>query len=138
MQLKYATELNRFPNCPPDNATPCDRQAFRFVHSELSDIRNFLPVAKLTPQRRLRPDMRCVSLALSFWATKDQAVAAHRSFREQFQNFEETAGGYLASGVLRHEDGRAGPDRRDGHFSFFESSTANFGPDRFSVVQELS
>lgn len=137
MQLKYAAELARFPKCPPDSAVCCERTAFRFVHSDINDHRNFLPVAKITPQRRLRPEMRCAAHGLSFWATKDQALAAHRSFREQFPNFEATAGSHLASGILREADGRACPVRHDGHFTFFEFATSALGPGTFAIDQKF-
>ena len=138
IQLKYAADLARFPGCPPDTAVGCQRLAFRYVHSDISDSRNFLPASKLNPQRQLLGKTRCIGMALSFWTTKEQALAAYNSYREKFQNFEKTAGDHVASGDITFNDGIACPVREDGHFSFFESCSANFGHLRFTIVQKLT
>ena len=46
MELKDASELGRYQNCPPRDLSACScRTAFRFVHAELKDDRNYLPSA---------------------------------------------------------------------------------------------
>lgn len=136
MQLKYADDLRKYQNCPPADAVPHLQEAFRYVHAALDDKRNFLPVSRLTPRRKLRLNEQCVSFALSMYETREQAVKKYAYLRNQHENFQKTAGSHLARGVLMEEDGRGCHYRSDGHFSFFEASTADLAL-RFTIMEKL-
>ena len=126
MQLKYAADLQRYRDCPPVAAAPCTREAFRFVHADIDDPRNFLTPAGLSPRRDFRPGQRCVSHALSFWASNEQAVAYFSHKQDENPNFNKTIGTHLARGTLSESAGIACPPRQNGHFSFFEAANADF------------
>ena len=71
MDFKYQRELARFVECPPPNAEPCERDAFRFVF-EVVDDRSFVPVAKLNPSRQFENEHECcMAHALSMFATQE-------------------------------------------------------------------
>jgi len=71
------------------------------------------------------------------WATQGQAESAYATFLSGFPNFDKTSGTHLASGRLVASDGRAGGERSDGHFSFFESASADLEA-KFSVLHKLA
>lgn len=140
LELKYATDLRQIPECPPSAAVPCVRKAFRFVHEDVSDCRNFSPVAKINPRRILqgsKPHGRCIAFALSFYASKEQAITAFNNMLARQQNFWKTVGDRLATGQLSGGDGVALGVSNDGHFSFFESLSADFSSSRFTVIERL-
>lgn len=133
MKLKYASELGRYQNCPPDSATPKKTTVFRFVHADLDDERNFLPVAKLWPARRLKNHQLCKSLALSVFTSEEAAV---RFFQAASPRIQKTVGTHLAQGDIGQEDGRMTPPERNGHMSLYEADGVEI-VDRFSIVTEL-
>ena len=135
MQLKYADDLGKHQNCPPSTAIPHAKEAFRFVFATIEDGRNFLPVAKLTPQRKLRPQDHCVAHALSMYVTRQQAIDRYRFLSSGHENFYKTAGDHLARGVMCADDGHGCHYHSNGHFSFFESETANLST-KFSVLEK--
>lgn len=137
MTWKYADDLGRYNNCPPENAVPHCREAYRFVHEDIGDHRNFKPCSKLKPRRALSAHDPCVSFALSLYLTKEQAAARYEFLREEHPNFPKTAGTHLARGILCDEDGRACHFSSNGHFSFFESPSANLAA-KFTIVEALS
>jgi hypothetical protein len=137
MVLKYAAELGRYPNCPPTDASPCTKVAFRFVHSEAEDRRNFLCPAKINPRRQFSPDKRCDALALSLFSTREKATKFYQDLRRSNPNIYKLIGSCLSSGQLELTDGVATVERTDGHFSLWESADANLVT-RFKVVEGWS
>jgi hypothetical protein len=122
MPLKYADDLSRISDCPPPSAATCERAAFRFVHADPKDPRNFLPVSKLTPQRKFEDDdIRCLSHALSLFDSREHAAAFYKRKKTKYRNFHKTIGTHIAKGALTHGDGVSTVPRWDGHFDFFEA-----------------
>ena len=137
MGWKYADELSSLGDCPPGTARPCERDAYRFVFAEIDDARNYLPVAKLNPYRRLDSvDEHCHALALSFFATKAQAELRYRQLAKRNKKIGKTLGTHLAQCRLTHADGAATPVANSGHFDLFESNTVELAG-RFSVVEAI-
>lgn len=136
MQWKYATDLGRHPGCPPATTAPHIGPAFRFVHFDMSDSRNFLPAVKINPRRKLRQHEQCFGLSLSLYKTRDQAVARYRYLHDQHENFHKTAGDSLATGTLDAADGHGCNYNTNGHFEFFESDTSDL-PSKFTFLEKL-
>jgi hypothetical protein len=136
MDFKYSAELAQYPNCPPKNAQQLCRPAFRFVHADLEDKRNFLPVAKLNPARVIPEHLLCESLALSMFASKESAERRYQSLRRQVKNIYKTIGTHLATCNLSEEDGISTIASETGHFSLFESKDINWEK-RFTIVGDL-
>ena len=140
VELKYAVDMRQIPECPPSAAVPCEREAFRFVHEDVLDTRNFNPVAKINPRRILqgsKPHAKCIAFALSFYASKEQAITAFKTMLARHQNFRNTVGDQLATGQLSRSDGVALGVSNDGHFSFFEFASVDFSTGRFNVIERL-
>ena len=136
MQWKYAADLSNHPECPPTTVRPHVGDAFRFVHSDLADERNFLPAAKLNPRRKLRPHEQCFGFSLSLYVTRDTAVKRFTYLHSLHENFPKTAGDSLATCTLCETDGRACNFNLNGHFEFFESDTSDLRP-MFSLVEKI-
>ena len=101
MVLRYAEELEKYSNCPPDPSVTRDNEAFRFVHEEIGNPRNFQCVARLSPRREFDTDaQRCDSWALSFFASHDKAMAFYQKLKRSMKNIERTIGTHLATGQI--------------------------------------
>lgn len=138
MQLKYHSEISQHQNCPPREVEQQGRLAFRFVHSSISDPRNFLPVAKLQPNRAFNhPAARCDALSLSMFSSEQSAVSFYQSLARGYPNVRKTIGSHLAAGTINEEDGWCTPDRHDGHFSFFEAQQVQL-VEQFRIVKALA
>ncbi len=79
----------------------------------------------------------CTAVALSFYASKEQAITAFNTMLARQQNFWKTVGDQLATGQLSCGDGIALGVGNDGHFSFFESASSDFPSGRFTVIERL-
>ncbi len=138
MELRYAEKLKQYSDCPPVRTTVRDGEAFRFVHAAIENPRNFQCAATLSPSREFDTDARrCASWALSFFSSKEKAVAFYQKLKKTSPNIEKTVGTHLARGPVVPADGRVSVDRSDGHFSLWESNEANFS-DKFVIIQALS
>lgn len=122
LAMKYVDELGRYPDCPPGSVTPCaKRNAYRFIHESDRDPRNFLPVAKLSPNREFEDAaICCMSLSLSLFSSKEQDVAFYQKLKKRNKNIGKTLGTHIALVKLAEVDGMVTPDRDDSHFSLFE------------------
>jgi hypothetical protein len=137
MELKYLAELSRYPNCPPRSAKQRSRPAYRFVHEDIKDKRNFLPVIKLNPAREIPENMLCDCLALSMFESVDTAKKRFATLKKKVRNIHKTIGTHLATCNLVEEDGLSTVANDDGHFSLYESKSATAWETRFSVVGDL-
>ena len=137
MELKYQSDISSIPMCPPQDAIPRDLRAFRFVHSDIKDDRNFVVPAKLNPKRTF-PDYveQCAAYALSFFATQEAAEKRLRSLVKVSQNIKKRIGTHLAEGDLKSADGRTTSPSPSGHFDLFESKDLTLAA-RFQIVEEL-
>lgn len=139
MKLKYQADIVQVDQCPPKSAKPCDRVAYRFIHS-IADDDSFLPVAKISPGRinsSKTSEKKCSSLALSFYRSKKHAVDSHRYLSSAYKNFVKTAGDKIGEVQLKAKDGLATKPDHTGHFDLFEARGTSFGS-RVSVVEDLA
>ena len=135
--LKYADEMSLIPCCPPTSAAAIRNQVFRFFHEDTSDIRNYLPPAKLQPTRKWKNDEeRCDGLGLSMFFSLSKADAYFHDLRRVIPNIGKRIGLHVATGDIVEDDGKATPVDEAGHFSLFESSTCSFHG-RFQLVKAL-
>ena len=136
-RFKYGDELVKHPDCPPTTLCKCvTRRAFRFVHEDIKDSRNFLPPARVNPKRLFKPDERCDALALSMFCDEEKAVRFYDNLRKICKNIRNAIGSHLAGGQLKEADGMTTIDGEDGHFSLFESSAVDW-EGRFEIVKVL-
>lgn len=135
-KMKYGKELRRYENCPPGDAQPGSTQAFRFVHSDIADSRNFTPPAELQPNRTFRGRGLCLSWALSFFVNAEDAKKRFHALGQKHRNIHKAIGSCLAKGQLRDTDGRHTKPTRDGHFSLFESASASLAS-QFTITEDL-
>ena len=127
MQLKYADELGRYENCPPANVSPRSGEAFRFVHADAADTRNFMVVSRLNPARlpHLPDAVCCSSFALSLFSKKEKAIEFFGKLKNKNRNIHKSLGTHLATVTIDENDGHATADSVEGHFSLYESHSAD-------------
>src|SRR4051794_28790410 len=109
MDLKYSQELGQHQNCPPNIATPCRKIAFRFVHTNFEDSRNFLCPAKINPQRQFDARSKCDALSLSLFSSEENAKKFYEKLRRSNRNIGKTLGTCLALVCISDVDGLATP-----------------------------
>lgn len=136
--MKYQSDLCSVPDCPPTNAAPEDREAYRFVFDPICS-NSFIPQGKKKPSRvrgARNPEVKCSLLGLSFFASAEQAVERYNDLKATFQNIENSIGTHLAAGTLQQSFGVQTPVTEGGHFDLHESNGTNLPP-HFTVVQTL-
>jgi|GEM_PF-1180697 len=136
MEFKYAEEMVLVDNCPPSDAVARETEAFRFVHEEIGDGRNFLCVWKLNPARKLAEKERCSGLGLSFFISEECARKRYEHLSRSHRNIGKSLGTKLASGTLKNEDGRRSNPGSSGHFDFWEAVGVEFAS-RFVIIADL-
>lgn len=108
-------------DCPPGDAgAPRDGVAYRFVHAEQTDPRNFLPPAKLSPSRWINRAPECSDYALSMFLSVAQATRFYDELAQTYKKIRLTIGTHLAEVTLAATDGLATPADPDGHFDLHE------------------
>lgn len=137
MELKYHADISAIPLCPPSGVAERDQRAFRFVHSELNDARNFIVPAKLNPKRTFSDyEEQCAGYSLSFFSTKEAAIKRFLALAKVAPNIKKRIGTHVAEGDLKKSDGKSTPDSRSGHFDLFEAMGTTLAG-RFLIVEEL-
>lgn len=137
MELKYAQIINKIEDCPPIKAAPVSADGHRFVHSSITDQRNFLPAAMLNPRRKFKDSHECCSgMALSMFDTKERAKTRYSVLRRMIRSIHQTIGTHLAKGTLTSEDGIATSPTSGGHFDFHEFDGVDLST-KFQIVEEL-
>lgn len=137
MRYKNHDEMSEIESCPPFAVREANGTAYRFVHENLEDPRNFTCAKHLNPRRTFRTaDKQCSSLGLSMYITADAAERAWRYFSSQFQNFAQQTGTHLAIGDLCPDDGHISLPDRNGHFDLWEAEHSNVSR-RFSMARSF-
>jgi len=139
LELKYQDDISEIKGCPPEACSPPAEGTvgFRFTGSSSPDAEDFVPVAKMQPQRTFQgAESKCTSYALSFFATKSQALNKRIKLVQQNAKLAQRYR-CIASCDLTPEDGLIGPINAEGHFSLHESVTASYAT-TVSVVWEAS
>lgn len=136
--LKYYQDIAPLHNCPPAGADCRACEAFRFVFGEIDDRRNFIPPAKRDLSRVFENDRRtCDAHALSFFVSRETAIAFYRKKSFTYKGFQKTIGTHIASGTIDVTDGLCTVPCRSGHFNLFQAAAATDLKDRFQIVEPL-
>ena len=61
--------------CPPPDAVPPEGEYFRAVSADCSE-NDFIPYARLYPNRQYKGAMACKSMALSIYSNKEECIYA--------------------------------------------------------------
>lgn len=142
MRLKYQDEIDKFSPCFVDCEEPVNKNAFRFVFEDLTDVRNFSPVY-LNDEKRLINDQKSgkdsyKGWALSFYETQAQAKTSLLHLADGKPQIFKKLGTHIAVGVLVQADGLS--ERKSdeyGHFNHFEYEKTDFTP-RFVIVEKVA
>ncbi|MCQ4970010.1 hypothetical protein NE616_20150 [Enterobacteriaceae bacterium DFI.7.85] len=124
------------PQCPPAEATECDKECWRFT---LNPITNncFWPPKRRSPQRIASDDAQeCSMWALSMYESEDQATRAYTMLAKSMKNIRKSIGDHLARGLVTCGDGKCMPANRRGHFDFHPYVGAVFA-NGFQVIRAL-
>ena len=125
MALKYQEMIKTIPNCPPKSikTTALVATAYRAVHKDIQDQRNFKPVALLTPNRSLhngKASNCCDAYALSMYVSLDLLLLNLKRLQNACPNFLKRVGDHYAQLSLSDADGHCTSPNSSGHFGFFE------------------
>ncbi len=136
-QYLYSQHISMLvPQCPPAEATECDKECWRFT---LDPITNscFWPPKRRSPQRVASDDAQeCSMWALSMYESEAQATRAYALLAKNMRNIRKAIGDHLASGLVTCSDGKCMPANRKGHFDFHPYADANFA-NGFQVKRAL-
>lgn len=137
MSFKHDDELRRIENCPPSGMIAPQCQAFRFVHEEIKDSRNFQVPAILQPGRKFKDVAdECDAWGLSLFVSNTKAIEYFKRLVAKHRNIRKQIGTNLASGKLMPTDGYITPVDEAGHFSLYEVGELNLAT-RFAIVEPL-
>lgn len=134
MILKYSEDIKCISEegieCPPSGIYGMSGSCYRFAHLEkcAGFDNNNLPVMTINPKRRLDNErkMRCVaSASLSCFETLDSARKRFSQLKHVSKNVRKSIGCSIFKYNIELEDGLRTKSDRNGHFSFFESETAD-------------
>ncbi|WP_187993733.1 hypothetical protein [Vibrio harveyi] len=136
--MKYQTDLDAVPQCPPQGCSPKSLTAYRFVFEKM-DHGSFLPVGKMSPSRvdKARNNrVKCSMLALSMFDTEENALAKFEELQESNQHIAKSIGSFLAEGSIDVNDGLASKPNSRGHFDVFEFKDVDLLP-KFRKLRAL-
>lgn len=124
-EWKYSSYLVLYPQCPPRDARPAERDAFRFVWDPV-DQSSFVPVAIKSPRRTNRPNQdACSAYGLSMFATESQARIRFGELERMNREIRKAIGTHLASLALTADHGAQTPPGSNGHFDLHEYEDAD-------------
>ncbi|WP_459568538.1 hypothetical protein [Cupriavidus sp. 8B] len=127
--LRYAKEIQEIAICPPMAVQPLSTVGYRFVFQDLSNKRNFLPVALLQPDRILndkQPITQCCSgYALSMFTSEENLAGKVRAAKKSAPMLLKRLGDHFVELAITAADGLCGEPSNTGHFDFFERVTFN-------------
>lgn len=124
--MKYGSEIKKINGCPPTPLSAIDTVAYRFAHASRNDPRNYLPIAKITPSRKIDTKEAtecCSAFALSMYSELTTLQAKLRSVLKLVPNFQQRVGTHYVAIKVNTLDGMATRITSTGHFDFFESET---------------
>ncbi len=144
-KLKYQEFLSRFPNCPPDNYTEIEKDAFRWIHQNEHE-NDFKPLNLIkNPPARIIDDSdnMCKAYGLSLFDSLKNAYGTYKKYytkrREHLRpDFINEFGECIATLKVVFSEGVAGDlNPKSGHFTFHEYENVdlrtNIHPNLFSI-----
>ncbi|ENE5172820.1 hypothetical protein ABUU69_002173 [Vibrio cholerae] len=137
--MKYQSDLNQIPSCPPVHCIQAVRESYRFVFDPL-DQKSFLPQGKKNPQRVHKEEndvKKCSLLGLSMFTSEADACNHYKKLKKYMKNIDKTIGSHLATGTIQPHHGLISEPSESGHFDLFECAGVDLTLD-FRVMYELS
>lgn len=142
-KFKYQEQLDELlaMGCQlPILYAPNDRKACRFAFSGVGH-QNHIPQYMSNPRRMLQDISKGKQttslLALSCFATSEQAESFYGNLRKTFKNISKSIGDTLTEGTLTNEDGKNTADSPNGHFDFYEYIGCDLNK-TFRITKELN
>ncbi|WP_439889748.1 hypothetical protein ACS7SF_10600 [Ralstonia sp. 25C] len=124
--LRYAQEITSIACCPPTEVLSEDFEGFRFAFSDLAHTSNYLPIARIQPERIIsgRPVAQCcTAFSLSAFDSLENLVRKAKKILVNNPKFLRLVGDhYVKIGVSGSEGVRTSPNAT-GHFDFFEATS---------------
>ncbi len=123
---KYSIEVQNIPNCPASgmqNIQAAPIVAYRFCSSDLNELNNRLPAARLTPSRELKGTpitTICSAFALSMYDSLGNLTNKARSALKSNPQYLKRIGDHYIEVRITQADGKCTIPNTSGHFDFFE------------------
>lgn len=144
--------LKNFPklatSCPPKHYTAENKEAYRWVHNDITNENNFKPRYYLMPPRQLnnikeikdkaeRDHQLCLALGLSLFRTEEEAKKSFNYLKKIFKKkIFKIFGTHLAHACLIKEDGVNSTVDKKGHFTHHPVSVDHY-PSKFVITSQL-
>lgn len=133
--LKYANHLANIQNNDGDSCTTncqeLSQPAFRWVFSEISDPRNFVPVAVTGRYQNV-----CSGWAISLYDTLENSEKKYFDLLKDRPKLFKKLGTHVAEGNIQQSDGLCSLSNIEGHFDCHEYIDTDFSS-TFAVVKAL-
>lgn len=140
LELKYGKIISKLQlECPPKEFEEKETKAFRWVLDEIEDEMNFLPQYFKNPTRfeNKPPDIKCISLGLSFFSTQENASTRFTILTARMlASVRHKLGKNIAEGTIYEKDGLTDLPDKNGHYTLHPSTTENL-VSQFEIIAEL-
>ena len=106
MAWKYQKEIEKLPNCPPDNYEEKCQVAFRWVFKDSNHPNNFQPPLAIEPTRINKGQFKnnsakiCEGYALSLYDNIDNAKISYSMLKKRMRKIEQILGTHIAKGII--------------------------------------
>lgn len=139
MKLKYEAQINKY-NFDFKEFIEQERDAFRWVFSDINDSRNFKPVYILNSQLESIEEAKgindCTGYSLSFFNTVENAKKRFETITKDKPLLYKKLGTHVAQGSIVKQDGISNRINRFGHFEHFEYENVVFD-NKFEIIDNL-
>jgi hypothetical protein len=121
--LRYGTEIGEVDGCPPQGVQGLDIVGFRFAFGDIKHAHNWLPVAKIQPERTHsgQPITQCCTgYSLSVFESLDALTRKAKKVLATSPKFLKNVGDHFIALKISSADGVCTLPNTTGHFDFFE------------------
>ncbi|MFM0307127.1 hypothetical protein P0D71_04955 [Paraburkholderia sp. RL17-383-BIF-A] len=121
--LRYGTEIREVDGCPPQGVQGLDIVGFRFAFGDIKHAHNWLPVAKIQPERTHagQPITQCCTgYSLSVFESLDALTRKAKKVLATSPKFLKNVGDHFIALKISSADGVCTLPNTTGHFDFFE------------------
>jgi len=136
MPLKYEENLNliaqRTNSSCIESYSPREIESYRFTFNDITDSRNFIPMALIDDNLK----NRCGFWALSFNETLEQSEESWNYLISNRPNKFKKIGTAIARGLISEDDGICNDSNERGHFDCHEFEETDFRQ-KFQIIKIL-
>lgn len=129
-KLKYEDEIKKL-NYNFDGFSEQERIAYRWVHSDINDKRNFVPRPLLMSNYSIKD---ATDWGISLFNTEENAEKKLKDFLKVKPNIYKALGSCIAEGNLKKTHGVCDKPVSSGHFNLIEYKEVNLIPD-FKIIK---